>query len=78
MTASREFVSSCQTPLLVLPDDSEAHPYVTAMEMVDLAPNAQVSLFPWKDSSKTVQLAVRHVRTFLRANCPVATLGQGN
>lgn len=68
LTVTRDFVRSCQTPLLVLPDDVPAHPYATAMEMVHLAPNAQVSLYPWKNSKDTVKLAVQHIRTFLRAN----------
>jgi hypothetical protein len=42
------------------------------MEMVHLAPNAQVSLYPWKDTKENTALAVRHVRTFLKANCPGA------
>ena len=36
----------------------------------DLAPNAQVSLDPWREPSGHVELAVRHVRTFLAANTP--------
>ena len=68
LTVTRDFVRNCQTPLLVLPDNVPAHPYAVAMEMARLAPNAQVSLFPWKDSKENVTLAVRHVRTFLRAN----------
>jgi len=69
-TVSRDFVRDCQTPVLVLPDDVPAHPYAVAMESVYLAPNAQVSLYPWKDNPEKVQLAVRHVRTFLKANRP--------
>jgi hypothetical protein len=69
-TVSRDFVRDCQTPVLVLPDDVPAHPYATAMETVYLAPNAQVSLYPWKDNPEKVRLAVRHVRTFLKANRP--------
>src|SRR5438552_4871305 len=69
-TVSRDFVRDCQTPVLVLPDDVPAHPYATAMESVYLAPNAQVSLYPWKDNPEKVRLAVRHVRTFLKANRP--------
>jgi len=49
-TVTRDFVRSCQTPILVLPDDVPAHPYAVAMETVHLAPNAQVSLYPWKDT----------------------------
>ena len=72
LTVTRDFVRNCQTPLLVLPDNVPAHPYATAMEMVHLAPNAQVSLYPWKDTKENVKLALRHVRTFLKANRPDA------
>jgi pimeloyl-ACP methyl ester carboxylesterase len=70
-TVTRDFVRSCQTPLLVLPDDVPAHPYAVAMESALLAPNAQVSLYPWKEPKERIPLAVRHVRTFLRAHRPV-------
>jgi pimeloyl-ACP methyl ester carboxylesterase len=72
ITASREFVRNCRTPLLVLPDNTDSHPYSIAMEMAHLAPNAEVSLFPWKDNKETIDLAVRHIRTFLQANQPTA------
>ena len=71
-TVSRDFVRQCQTPVLVLPDDVPGHPYVVAMESVYLAPNAQVTLYPWKANPKQIQIALRHVRGFLRENRPVA------
>jgi len=71
-TVSRDFVRNCQTPILVLPDDVPGHPYAVAMETVHLAPNAQVSLYPWKDTPDKIPLAVRHVRTFLKAHRPAA------
>jgi pimeloyl-ACP methyl ester carboxylesterase len=67
-TVTRDFVRACHTPLLILPDDVPAHPYAVAMESARLAPNAQVSLYPWKDPPELIPLAVRHIRTFLRAN----------
>jgi pimeloyl-ACP methyl ester carboxylesterase len=70
-TVTRDFVRDCRTPILVLPDDVPAHPYAVAMESALLAPNAQVSLYPWKDTEDKIPLAVRHVRTFLRAHTPV-------
>lgn len=70
-TVSRDFVRGCKTPLLVLPDDVPAHPYAVAMESARLAPNAQVSLYPWKDRPEHIPLALRHVRMFLKANTPV-------
>ncbi|HEV2097550.1 MAG TPA: alpha/beta hydrolase [Stellaceae bacterium] len=69
-TVTRDFVRDCQTPVLILPDDVPAHPYAVAMESALLAPNAQVSLYPWKDAPDKIPLAVRHIRTFLRANNP--------
>ncbi len=67
-TVDREFVRGCQTPVLVLPDDIPAHPYATAMETALLAPNAQVSLYPWKENDRKIQLALRHIRNFM-ATC---------
>jgi pimeloyl-ACP methyl ester carboxylesterase len=64
-TVDRDFVRNCDTPTLVLPDDIPAHPYITAMESAMLAPNAQVSLYPWKENSRKIELALQHVRTFL-------------
>jgi len=69
-TVTRDFVRECRTPILVLPDDVPAHPYAVAMESARLAPNSQVSLYPWKEPKELVPLAVRHIRTFLKANRP--------
>ena len=69
-TVTRDFVKSCQTPILVLPDDVPPHPFKVAMEVAMLAPNSQVSLYPWKDTPDKVPLAVRHIRMFLESNRP--------
>jgi pimeloyl-ACP methyl ester carboxylesterase len=71
-TATRDFVRGCRTPVLILPDDVPAHPYAVAMESALLAPNSQVSLYPWKDTPDKIPLAVRHIRAFLKANRPAA------
>ena len=67
-TVTREFVRNCQTPLLILPDDIPAHPYAVAMEAAMLAPKAEVSMFPWKEPKERIPLAVRQIRSFLRAH----------
>jgi pimeloyl-ACP methyl ester carboxylesterase len=67
-TVKRDFVRACQTPVLILPDDIPAHPYVVAMECAMLAPKAEVSMFPWKDPKERIPLAVRQIRSFLRAH----------
>ena len=71
-TVTRDFVRPCQTPILVLPDDVPAHPYAVAMESARLAPNAEVSIYPWKESKDQIAEALRHVRSFLRAHALVA------
>jgi pimeloyl-ACP methyl ester carboxylesterase len=71
-TVTRDFVRTCQTPVLILPDDIPNHPYAVAMEVAMLAPNAEVSMFPWKEPKERIPLAVRQIRSFLRAHRPVA------
>jgi pimeloyl-ACP methyl ester carboxylesterase len=71
-TVTRDFVRNCHAPILVLPDDVPAHPYAVALESAHLAPNAQVSLYPWKANPEQIQLALRHIRAFLKANRPAA------
>jgi pimeloyl-ACP methyl ester carboxylesterase len=67
-TVTRDFVRNCQTPVLILPDDVPSHPYAVAMEAAMLAPNAEVSMFPWKEPKERIPLAVRQIRSFLRAH----------
>ena len=71
-TVSRDFVRTCQTPVLILPDDIPAHPYAVAMEAAMLAPKAEVSMFPWKQPPERIPLAVRQIRSFLRAHRPAS------
>jgi pimeloyl-ACP methyl ester carboxylesterase len=70
-TVTRDFVRSCQVPILVLPDDVPGHPYAVAMESVRLAPKAEVSIYPWKEPRNLIPQAVQHVREFLRKHRPV-------
>ncbi|MCX6602300.1 MAG: alpha/beta hydrolase [Acidobacteria bacterium] len=69
-TVTRDFVRTCQTPVLILPDDIPAHPYAVAMEAAMLAPKAEVSMYPWKEPKERIPLAVRQIRSFLRAHRP--------
>jgi pimeloyl-ACP methyl ester carboxylesterase len=69
-TVTRDFVRQCRTPVLILPDDIPAHPYAVAMEAAMLAPNAEVSMFPWKEPKERIPLAIRQIRSFLRAHLP--------
>ena len=69
-TVTRDFVRGCQTPVLVLPDDTGGHSLDVAIESAMLAPNGQMSMYPWKDTPEKIPLAVRHVRSFLLSYRP--------
>jgi pimeloyl-ACP methyl ester carboxylesterase len=69
-SVDRDFVKACETPVLIMPDDTEGHPYDVAMESAMLAPNAQVSMYPWKDTKERVPVVERHVRMFLQTHRP--------
>jgi len=70
-TVSRDYVRSIQTPLLIAPDDVPAHPYKVAMEVAGLAPNAEATIYPWKDSQAHIEEVVQHARRFLKAHEPI-------
>jgi pimeloyl-ACP methyl ester carboxylesterase len=72
-TVTRDFVRTCQTPVLILPDDIPAHPYAVAMEAAMLAPKSEVSIFPWKEPKERIPLAVRQIHSFLRAHRPASS-----
>ena len=65
-TVSRDFVASVKTPLLIAPDNIPAHPYEVAMEVANLAPNSEVTIFPWKDSHEHIDEVTKHARRFLK------------
>jgi pimeloyl-ACP methyl ester carboxylesterase len=71
-SVSREFVGACPTPMLVLPDDTPAHAYQTCVDVASLAPNAEVTVYPWKDPPELKARTINRVRTFLKTHQPAA------
>jgi pimeloyl-ACP methyl ester carboxylesterase len=69
-SVSREFARKCQTPMLVLPDDTPAHAYQTAIDVASLAPNAEITVYPWKDPPELKARTINRVRNFLKAHQP--------
>ena len=69
-SVSRDFVRSCETPLLVMPDDTPAHSYEVALEVAALAPNARLSMYPWKEPKELIPQAVSLIRSFLKEHEP--------
>ena len=65
-SVSRDFAKSCQTPMLVLPDDVTAHPLQVSIDIASLAPNAEITVFPWKDPPELKARTINRARTFLK------------
>lgn len=65
-SVSRDFAKSCQTSMLVLPDDVDAHPLVTSIDVASLCPNAEITVFPWKDPPELKARTINRARTFLK------------
>ena len=61
---TRDFVRELQPPILILPDDIPAHPYDVAIEAAMLAPQSELSMFPWKQPVERIPVAVRQIRSF--------------
>jgi pimeloyl-ACP methyl ester carboxylesterase len=69
-SVSQDFARSCQTPMLVLPDDVPAHPLVSSIEVASLCPNAEITVFPWRDPPELKARTIDRVRKFLRTHRP--------
>src|SRR5437016_2797393 len=69
-SVSRDFARSCQTPMLVLPDDTPAHAYQVSMDIAALAPKAEVTVYPWREPKELLTKTINQVREFLRAHQP--------
>ena len=69
-SVSRDFVRSCQTPMLIMPDNTPSHSYEAAMEVVELAPKAEVTVYPWKEQEDVLAKTINQVRDFLLAHQP--------
>jgi pimeloyl-ACP methyl ester carboxylesterase len=65
-SVSRDFAKSCQTPMLVLPDDIVAHPLQVSIAIASLAPNAEITVFPWKEPPELKARTINRARTFLK------------
>jgi hypothetical protein len=59
--------------MLVMPDDTPSHSYEAAMELVALAPNAEVTVYPWKEQKEVLASTINQVRDFLRSHQPATT-----
>ncbi len=68
-SVDRAFVSSCQTPCLVLAGNDAAHPFAIAEEMAQLLPNSEF-IPEWKEGASLVAATAR-MKQFLADHTPV-------
>jgi pimeloyl-ACP methyl ester carboxylesterase len=69
---SPDFARSCQTPILVLPDETPAHPLVSSVDVASFCPNAEITVFPWREPPELKARAINRVRSFLGAHRPAS------
>ena len=65
---SRDFVRSCQTPIMVMPDNTPSHSYEVAIEVGELAPNAVTTVYPWKEDPGIMAETITQMREFLKSH----------
>ena len=68
-SVDRAFVSSCQTPCLVLAGNDAAHPFAIAEEMARLLPNGEF-IPEWKEGAALAKAKAR-MKQFLADHTPV-------
>ena len=61
-SVSRDFIRNCRTPMLALPDDVPGHPLQTSIDVASLAPNAEITVYPWKEPEELRQRTLDRVR----------------
>ena len=67
-SVSRDAIRNCQTPILVLPDDVPSHPHQTSVDVASLAPNAEVTVFPWTSPPDLMERTINRVRRFIQTH----------
>ncbi|MGH7397023.1 MAG: alpha/beta fold hydrolase [Candidatus Rokuibacteriota bacterium] len=77
-SVSRDFARVCRTPMLVMPDDTPAHPYQSSVDVASLAPNAEVTVYPWREPPELKTRTIDRVRSFLRAHQPASARSAGS
>ena len=51
-------------------DDTDSHPLQASIQVAFLAPNAEITVYPWTEPAELKQRTIDRVRKFLRENRP--------
>lgn len=68
-SVTRDLIRNCKTQILVLPDDTPAHPHQTSIDVASLAPNAEITVFPWTSPPELKKRTIERVIKFLHSHC---------
>ena len=81
-SVSREFMATCETPILecdwssdVCSSDLYLHivrQHQTSVDVASLAPNAEITVFPWTKPPELKARTIERVRQFLKTHGPAA------
>jgi len=67
---SRDFAKSCETPMIVLPDDIVAHPLQPPSTSPRWRRMPKSPFYPWKEPPELKARTVSRARTFLKRHVP--------
>jgi lipoprotein-anchoring transpeptidase ErfK/SrfK len=56
--------------VVIAPDDVPAHPLQTAIDLASLCPNAEITVFPWKEPPELKARTINRARAFLTRHRP--------
>ena len=63
-------------PMRGVPDDTPSHPLQTSIDVASLAPNAEITVFPWREPEDLKLRTVDRARRFLKAQVPMRAAAQ--
>jgi len=72
----RSIGSFCETRDFAVHLDVPGHPLQTSIDVASLAPNAEITVFPWKEPEELKQRTIDRVRHFLKAHVPMRAAAQ--
>jgi hypothetical protein len=75
-SVSCDLIKNCRTPILVPPDDVPGHPLQTSIDVASMAPNAEITVYPWKEPEELRQSTIDRVRRLLKAHVPMRAAAQ--
>ena len=53
-----------------MPDNTPSHPYEASIEVAQLAPKAEQTVYPWKEDKDVMAATIVQVREYLLAHQP--------